>query len=86
MNLIDSDIVLCCSPAVFDIAKKVYGDNTSFIKDSKFINRKNEFFIRNKTVFVNFYHPCWYGKKDMDLANLIKEAFEQALEIKESLI
>lgn len=86
MNLIDPDIVLCCSPAVFDIAKKVYGDNTSFIKDSKSFDRKNEFFIRNKTVFVNFYHPCWYGKKDIELANLIKEAFEQALEIRESLI
>lgn len=88
INIIGPDIVLCCSPDVYNIASVVLGNKAKSIhKQSQVeINRKNYFFISNNIVYINFYHPSWYGKTDILLAKLIKEAFEQALEIRESLI
>lgn len=83
MKIISPDIVLCCSPVVFEIARKVYGDGNEpfLIKSSITIpNKKMRLMFIGKTIFVEFYHPAWYGKSDYQLAAYADEVFSWVLQ------
>ena len=79
MDIISPQIILCCSPAVFELATRVYGNsiNISYIEPSKTIPGKNiEFAVMNNRVYINFYHPQYYGKTDEVFSNYALETFE----------
>lgn len=79
MNILSPQIILCCSPAVFELATQVYANGVNFFYEepSKTISGKNvEFAIMNDRVYVNFYHPQYYGKTDEVFSNYAVETFE----------
>ena len=36
--------------------------------------------VVGKTIFVDFFHPAWYGKEDLELAEYAKEVFSWVLQ------
>ena len=79
MEKLSPIIVLCCSPDVYYLAKKVYGsqDDYEFSEPSKSILGKNiEFSNINNAIYVNFYHPQCYRKTDEVFSDFAIETFE----------
>ena len=79
MGILKPSIVLCCSPVVFNLARKVYSDKNDFCykrKSETIPERDIEFAKINGVVYVNFYHPQYYGKTDEVFTNYAVETFE----------
>ena len=78
MVLLSPKIVLCCSPTVYWLATKIYESTVDFCykKPSATIKGRNvEFVSMNNTVYINFYHPQYYGKTDEEFSNYAIETF-----------
>lgn len=78
LAIISPDFVLCGSSDVFETARNIYG-----IKNKNCITKQSEtmpdkvmrYMVVGTTVFVEFFHPAWYGKEDRELAEYAKEVF-----------
>lgn len=80
MDILAPKIVLCCSQDVFNIAVYTYlGEiNYPYQKESNVIVGKSvEFAKMNGSIYINFYHPQYYGKSDEMLTRFALETFEQ---------
>lgn len=89
LDILDSDIVLCCSPDVYWIATEIHGvENGKHIQMDScvFPGKKNEMFVIDKTIYVKFYHPQSYQKTDMQYAEYAKEVFSWVLSYRNELI
>ena len=78
MVLLSPKIVLCCSPTVYWLATKIYESTVDFCykKPSATIKGRNvEFVSMNNIVYINFYHPQYYGKTDEEFSNYAIETF-----------
>ena len=79
MKILNPKIVLCCSPDVYWLATLVYAKDSSFTyrQSSESINGKNvEFVHTGGTIYINFYHPQYYGKTDEQFTAYAVEVFE----------
>ena len=77
LDVLDAKLVLCCSPDVYGIIKKVYGGKGTEIEaPSKVIAEK---FMKvtciDEKYFVEFYHPQYYGVKDAVFGAYAEEVF-----------
>ena len=84
MDILEADLVLCCSPDVFGIANMIFNtpqNDIIKIESSIIKNKVNKMFIANGTAYINFYHPQYYGKTDEVFADYAAEVFSWALEM-----
>ena len=72
-------IVLCCSPDVYRLAKKVYGNtdhNTYEVPSTQLVGKNIEFTVINGATYVSFYHPQYSGKTDQVFSDFAIEVFK----------
>ena len=78
MEILWPKVVLCCSSTVYWLATKIYESTVDFDykKPSATIKGRDvEFISMNNTVYINFYHPQYYGKTDEEFSNYAIETF-----------
>lgn len=79
MELLEPKIVFCCSPNVFSLATLTYGTecNLPYNEKSKTIPGKDICLAyMNGAVYIDFYHPQYYGKTDEQFTAYAVEVFE----------
>ena len=78
MSELSPQIVLCCSPDVYRLAKKVYGNtdqNTYEAPSTQMVGKNIEFTVIDGATYVSFYHPQYYGKTDQVFSDFAIEVF-----------
>ena len=86
LEIINPDVVLCCSGDVYEIMREyickdggeIFGYSDSTKEDGKYY----DCFTAGKRKFIKFCHPAYYGKNEKYLAELARDVFKWALERK----
>ena len=73
IEYINPDLVICGSRQVFDFAKKIFDGEiqTLSVKDSP----KTDYFRKDNSIFLDFYHPADYYKERKEIYNNSMETF-----------
>ena len=85
LEIISPDVVVCGSSDVFETVRNIFEikNKDCVTKPSVTIpNKLMRYMVVGKTVFVDFFHPAWYGKGDAELAAYAKEVFSWILQMR----
>lgn len=83
LEIISPDVVVCGSSDVFETVRNIFEikNKDCVTKPSVTIpNKLMRYMVVGKTIFVDFFHPAWYGKTDLELAEYAKEVFSWVLQ------
>ena len=79
MDALNPQVVLCCSPDVFNLATLTYAEdwNIPYTVPSKTMPGKDICLVyMNGAIYIDFYHPQYYGKTDEQFSAYAVEVFE----------
>lgn len=82
LEIIAPDVVLCGSSTVFEAALELYGlgaDACVTEPSQTLPGRSMRYAVDGGMVFIDFFHPAWYGKEDAVLAAYAEEVFTWVL-------